>query len=180
MRIACLGDRHLDEIELRTCELVGKQLALKGHEIIAGNSRGAEQAFSRGFCTVNPESCTIILPWLSFEADAYIPGTNRIIFNPKLHKSWELVYEKFRPDYKQLTPALQKVFSRYVGILNMSDFVVMWSMVKDPAKQYEDSLFIVEKMAHALNKPVIDLRNKIARQAFFDKIGLTLNKTDNP
>jgi len=176
MRIACLGDRHLDEVELRICELVGKQLAAKGHEVIAGNSRGAEQAFSRGFSSVNPEGCTIILPWMSFEADAYIAGTNRIVFTPKLHKSWELVYEKFRPDYKQLSPALQKIFCRYVGILNMSDFVVIWSMVKDPAKQYEDSLFIVEKMAHSLNKPVIDLRNKIARQAFFDKIGLTLNK----
>jgi len=176
MRIACLGDRNLDEIEIKICELVGKQLAQKGHEIISGNTRGAEQAFSRGFSSVNPEGCTIILPWLSFEADAYIPGTNRIVFNSKLHKGWEIVYEKFRPDYKHLTPALQKVFSRYVGVLNMSDFVVMWSMVKDPAKQYEDSLFIVEKMAHALNKPVIDLRNKIARQAFFEKIGLVLTK----
>lgn len=176
MRIACLGDRHLDEVELRICELVGKQLALKGHEVIAGNSRGAEQAFARGFSSVNPEGCTIILPWMSFEADSYIPGTNRIVFDSKIHKSWELVYEKFRPDYKQLTPALQKVFCRYVGVLNMANFVVLWSMVRDPAKQYEDSLFIVEKMAHSLNKPVIDLRNKIARQAFFDKIGLTLNK----
>jgi hypothetical protein len=178
MRIACLGDRNLDDVEIRICELVGKQLALKGHEIISGNTRGAEQAFARGFATVNPESCTIILPWMSFEIDAFIPGTNKVIFNSRSHRGWEIVYEKFRPDYKDLTPALQKVFSRYVGILNMADFVVLWSMVKDPGKQYEDSLFIVEKMAHALNKPVIDLRNKIARQAFFEKIGLVLNKPE--
>jgi len=175
MRIACLGDRNLDDIELKICELVGKQLALKGHEITVGNTRGAEQAFARGFASVNPEGCTVILPWLSFETEAFIPGTNRIVFNPRQHKGWEIVYEKFRPDYKTLTPALQKVFSRYVGILNASDFVVMWSMVKDPARQYEDSLFIVEKMALTLNKPVIDLRNKIARKAFFEKIGLTLD-----
>lgn len=178
MRIACLGDRNLDELELRICELVGKQLAQKGHEIISGNTRGAEQAFARGFSSVNPEGCTIILPWMSFEIDAFIPGTNKVVFHPRTHKGWEIVYEKFRPDYSTLSPALQKVFCRYVGILNMADFVVLWSMVKDPAKQYEDSLFIVEKMAHALNKPVIDLRNKIARQAFFEKIGLVLNKPE--
>jgi len=174
MKVACFGSKDLTLTEIKVCELIGKKLAEQDHTIVSGNSAGAEQAFARGFNTVKPSGVTLILPWRKYE-EQFINNENNIIcYSPKIHSSWDKLYLTINPEFDKLSETLKKVLTRNVGIVNNSDFVLVWvSSFEMQNKKYEDPQVTVMKIANALKKSVLNLADQKSRTAFLEKIGLT-------
>lgn len=173
MLIACIGGRELDQVELKVCELIGKRLANQGHALVSGNTPGAEQAFMRGYSSVNPKGVTLYLPWRNFETHSILDDHKIVCFNHKTHSNWQAIYSRVCPEWDKLSFSVQKILARNVGLIQAADFVISWPGLNELRKKsYEDSLITTMKLAVEFKKPLINLAEPKIRSIFLRKIGL--------
>lgn len=61
-----VGSRNLTPSQLSLLEEIGKVMASKGFTLRSGGADGADIAFQKGACSVNPTKTEIWIPWKTF------------------------------------------------------------------------------------------------------------------
>lgn len=134
MRIACIGARATPPDMLALMEKAGARLVQRGHTIVSGNAKGADQAWARGGNAVDPTKVTLCLPWKNHEREAVVPGNVVQIFdsNRLTDRSYLEIAAKHHPRWEACSRGARLLLGRNVSILAQADAVVGWIDAKNP------------------------------------------------
>jgi hypothetical protein len=180
MKVGMVGSRELPDSFIKFCEVLGEEAARRGHIVVSGNAKGADQAYARGAYRIKKDSVVVKLPWEAFERQAikdefllqYEYSEDTVILAAKHHKAWSA-----------LSNGVKKLMIRNAAIAQNSDIVIA---TREKNINYGGTAHTIS-VAKSLNIPVICISEEnlpranlpLAASQIFDDISALLSPTNS-